>query len=105
MKEIVMKTIYKVVLAGVLQACAIGMPLFVGGLQNAQAKENACSTKPRSVYDQRLLENSDRGEKALRRYVENKQAKSGIDWPTAQARVERLRRERDACEVRPVPGQ
>ena len=101
-----MKTIYKVVLAGVLQACAIGMPLFVGGLQNAQAKDTmACSTKPRSVFDQRLLEKSDRGEQALRRYVESKQAKSGIDWPTAQARVERLRREREACEVPLVPGQ
>ena len=98
-----MANIHRVLVSCALQVCAI-VPLVFGSAATQAADTVTCPHRPRSLFEQRLLEKADQGDAALRRFIERKAESRPLDIDQTMARAERLRRERDACEIHPVDG-
>ncbi len=95
---------HKLVVACLLQSCAIGLTLYAGGAQNAVAAEPlACVASYRSSLDARLSDAADQGPEGLRRFVTRTRMIHELDYSDAAARVEQFRHAQEACEV-PMAG-
>ncbi len=92
-----MNTFNKRITLGLLQGCLVAVPLFVLSAGSATAAEPVACHAAKSSLDARLASKADEGPTALRRFVSRTVTIYGLDVPTANARIERVRTAREQC--------